>query len=86
MKIRNIDKQIPESDYKILRERYLSLFIKSMASRSREDDRYLKIIKPILDRQGIKEDSPGSMCLEMYILGVDAGIDFMYQSENEFVV
>ena len=86
MRIKNTDNQIPDSHYAILRDRYLSLFVKSMAGRSREDDRYLNIIKPILDSQGIKENTSGSLCVEMFVLGVEAGIDYLYHSEREFVV
>ena len=86
MKKSNQETQIPDSQYEVLRDRYMSLFIKSMASRSKENDRYRKIIKPILDDQGIKENTATALSLEMFIIGVDAGIDFMYQSDREFVV
>lgn len=86
MRIPDRETQIPDSQYEILKDRYLTLFIKSMATRSRENDRYRKIIKPILDDQGIKENTATALSLEMFIIGVEAGIDFQYQSEREFVL
>lgn len=82
----NSETPIPDSQYEVLKDRYVFLFLKSMALRSRENDRYRKIIKPILDDHGIKENTATALSLEMFILGVEAGIDFMYQSEREFVV
>ena len=86
MRIPDRETRIPDSQYEILKDRYLSLFVKAMAIRSRENDRYRKIIKPILDDRGIKENTATALSLEMFILGVEAGIDFMYQSEREFVL
>ena len=86
MRIPDRETRIPDSHYEILRDRYVSLFMKSMALRSKEDDRYKNIIKPILDDQGIKENTATALSLEMFIIGVETGIDFMYQSDREFVV
>ncbi len=86
MRIPDRETRIPDSQYETLKDRYLTLFIKSMATRSRENDRYRKIIKPILDDHGIKENTATALSLEMFIIGVEAGIDFMYQSDREFVV